>query len=140
MIRIYTGIVGDLFHIGHLNHFKQIKGLFAGASIKLIAGVHSDKDVETYKRTPFIIQEHRYEIIRSCRYVDEVIEAAPLAVTESLLTKYNIDFVAHGDDITTDIYHEVPIEKGIMIYVPYTKNISTTEIASKYRKWSHGKL
>ena len=48
MKRVYVDMVGDLFHIGHINMFKQAREL----GDYLIVGVHSDKAVESYKRTP----------------------------------------------------------------------------------------
>ena len=45
MTRVYVDIVGDLFHVGHINLFKQARALFNDSF--LIVGVHSDKDVES---------------------------------------------------------------------------------------------
>ena len=133
MIRVYVDMVADLFHVGHLNlirHAKQFGNY-------LIVGIHSDKDVASYKREPIISEKNRYEIIRSCRYVDEVIESAPLKITEEFLQKHKIDFVIHGDDTSEQLkeQHEIPLRKNIVKYVPYTKGISTTEIISKIKNF-----
>lgn len=127
MIRIYADVVCDFFHIGHINMFKQAREF----GDYLIVGVHSDLDVESYKRTPIFRENERYEIVRNCRLVDEVIEAAPLKVTEELLDKYKIDVVVHGDDAKQSEYHQVAIDRGIMKYVKYTQNISSTAFFQK---------
>ena len=131
MKRIYTAVVCDIFHVGHLNLFRQAREL----GDYLIVGVHSDSAVESYKRKPIFREKDRYEIIRNCRLVDEVIEAAPLVLTEEMVDKYQIDIVVHGDDfVGNDKYHQVAIDKGIMKYVKYTKGISTTEIIESYSR------
>ena len=41
----------------------------------------------TYKEKPIISYNDRLEIIRSCKYVDEVYENADLITTDDLLNK-----------------------------------------------------
>tara|TARA_R100000152_G_C6781665_1_gene216716 strand:- start:8 stop:403 length:396 start_codon:yes stop_codon:yes gene_type:complete len=124
MRRVYSDIVGDLFHIGHINMFKQAREY----GDYLIVGVHSDKTVESYKRKPIICENDRYEIIRNCKLVDEVIIDAPLVITHDYINKNKIDIVVHGDDNLFSENYKVPIEMQIMKYVPYTKGVSTSEI------------
>ena len=129
MKRVYVDAVADLFHVGHLNLFKRAKkeGDF------LVVGIHSDKTVESYKRTPIIEQEQRDQIVRACKYVDEVIEDAPLIVTKDFMTEHEIDLVIHGDDCGDHfgIQHGDPIKVGKMKYLPYTKGISTSMIIDR---------
>ena len=122
-------MVADLFHAGHLNLIRQAKEF----GDYLIVGIHSDEGVTSYKRRPIINEKDRYEMARGCKYVDEVVEAAPLIITEDFLEKHKIDFVVHGDDVTAKIkkQHKVPLEKNIMKYIPYTEGISTTKIIKK---------
>jgi len=42
--------------------------------------------------------QERYEAIRHCRYVDEVVVDAPWTLDMEFLTKHKIDFVAHDDE------------------------------------------
>lgn len=137
MTRVYLDIVADLFHIGHLNLFKKAKLL--DTDVYLIVGIHSDESVESYKRVPIIKQEQRYEIVRSCRLVNEVIENAPLVITENFLKDNKIDYVAHGDDINEELkkQHKIPFELGVVKYVPYTSGISTTEIIKRIKNGNH---
>jgi len=132
MIRVYVDMVADLFHVGHLNLIQSARKF----GDTLIVGIHSDEDVSSYKRMPIINEKDRYEMVRSCRYVDEVIEEAPLKITKEFLEKNKIDFVVHGDDVSEELkrQHQVPLELGIVKYVPYTKGTSTTEIIGKIRE------
>ena len=43
-------MVGDLFHIGHINLVRGVGDL----GYNVIVGVHSDVEVESYKRTPLM--------------------------------------------------------------------------------------
>ena len=132
MIRVYTDMAADMFHIGHLNLIKRAKEV----GDYLIVGVHSDDDISNYKRRPIIKEKDRYEIIRSCRYVDEVIEAAPLVMTKEFIETNKIDLIVRGDDITPELLRQqdTPIKMGIIRYVPRTENISTTNIIRKIKE------
>ena len=87
MIRVYVDMVADLFHSGHVNFLKQAKE----CGDYLIVGVHSDKDVASYKRKPIIGEKNRCEMIKSCRYVDKVINNAPLMITKEFIDYNEID-------------------------------------------------
>ncbi len=131
MKRVYVDMVADLFHIGHINIIKQARkhGDF------LIVGVHSDKAVESYKRTPIIKENDRYEIVRQCKLVDLVIEDAPLIITNKFIVDNKIDCVFHGDDTNSEFskQHRIPAEMGIMVYGKYTPGISTTSIINRVK-------
>jgi len=132
VIRVYVDMVADLFHVGHLNLIKKAKE----CGDYLIVGIHSDLDVESYKRKPIISEEDRYEIISSCKFIDRVIRAAPLKITRKFIDENDIDIVIHGDD-ENPVYKEqykIPVELGIMRYLPYTKGVSTTEIIKRIKE------
>jgi len=134
MKRVYLDMVADLFHVGHINCIRQARNLFQ-EPVYLIVGVHSDDDVASYKRRPVISEENRYEMVKYCSLVDEVITSAPLTVTKEFLTKNKIDFVIHGDDMSEELrkQHSVPLKMKIVKYVPYTKGVSSTFIINKIK-------
>jgi len=123
----YTYGVFDMFHIGHLNLFKRIKDNFG----KLIVGIHNDEDVMTYKNKPTIPYKDRLEIVKSCKYVDDVYENADLVVTDNLLNKISADYVVAGRENEDYInkYYQVHIDK--LHLIERTKNISSTFIKNK---------
>ena len=129
MIRIYTDMAADMFHVGHLNLIKRARSF----GDYMIVGVDSDKDISNYKRSPIIEEEHRYSIVESCKYVDELIRDAPLIMTEEFLRKHKIDLVVRGDDVTEQHLKQQadPIRLGMMKYVPRTKGVSTSSIIKK---------
>ena len=130
VIRVYTDMVADLFHYGHMEFLKQARAL----GDYLLVGVCADDIVEAQKRRPILTMEERVVSVAGCRYVDEVIPNAPWRFDPAWVEKYDIHLVVHGDDYTREQqehYYGVPIEKGIFRTLPYTKGISTTEIIDR---------
>ena len=125
----YTAGVYDLFHVGHLNLLKNAKSMCD----KLIVGVTVDELV-TYKGKKAIIPyEDRAEIVRSVEYVDAVVPQYDMdKLTMCKKLKANVLFV--GDDWygtpKWEAYEKEFEEAGIqIIYFPYTKGISSTQIS-----------
>lgn len=124
---VYTDIVGDLFHAGHVEFFKKARSF----GDYLIVGVLADDVVEGYKRVPILSLEERVKVVEACKYVDEVIVAPPLRLTEEMIKELHIDYVVHGDDFNKELLEDqygVSLKNGIFRSVPYTKGISTTNI------------
>lgn len=130
MTRIYTDVVGDLFHWGHVNLFRQIRTL----GDYLIVGVNTDELVESYKRRPILTLAERVEMVSACRYVDEVIAGAPAPINADFIAEHKIDLVVRGDDLSPESMHYwygAPIMRGIFKTVPYTSGISTSAIIQR---------
>lgn len=131
-VRVYADVTGDLLHRGHIEFFKKARAL----GDYLIIGVLSDEDVASYKRRPILRLEERVAMVEACKYVDEVIPAAPLRLTEELIQKLQIDYVVHGDDFNETMIHdqyEVAHQLKIFRLIPYTQGISTTNIIQRIK-------
>jgi choline-phosphate cytidylyltransferase len=131
MLRIYTDGVYDLFHRGHLESFKEIKKRHPHS--KIIVGLISDVACSSYKRTPFIKQEDRYEILKAIRYIDEVIFPAPLIIEQDFIHEHHLDLIVHGfsnpaDRQKQEEFFRIPIKLGIFQEIPYWSHESTTNI------------
>lgn len=133
MVIGYTTGVYDLFHIGHLNLFKNAKGMCD----KLIVGVTVD-DLVKYKGKEAIIPfEDRIEIVRSIKYVDAAIPQYDMNKIKTCL-EIGATMLFVGDDwYGTEKWkkYEEDCEKnGIkVIYFPYTKGVSSTQITKAIR-------
>ena len=122
----YTYGVFDMFHIGHLNLFKRIKDNFH----KLIVGVHNDEQVMTYKNKPTIPYQERLEIVKSCKYVDDVCENAELIVTNKLLDSINVNYVVAGRENEEYIKKYYQVDDSRLHLIERTSHISTSNIKS----------
>ena len=123
---VYVGMVGDMFHVGHVNIFKNAR--IFGAY--LIVGVTSDVDTQSYKRLPILNFEERRAVIQACKYVDEI-TLDPLQMSKEFIVTHNIDIVVHGNDMNEETlknFYQEPMEMGILMVLPYTKGISTSDI------------
>ena len=128
MVIGYTTGVYDLFHVGHLNLFKNAKGMCD----KLIVDVTVDELVQYKGKKAMIPFEDRIELVRSCKYVDV---AVPQYDMDKLTAckKLGASYLFVGDDwYGTEKwikYEEEFIKYGIkIVYFPYTKGISSTKI------------
>ena len=128
MVIGYTTGVYDLFHIGHLNLLKNAKGMCD----KLVVGVTVDELVAYKGKQAMIPFEDRIELVRSCKYVDA---AVPQYDMDKLAAckKLGAEFLFVGDDwYGTEKWKEYEkefLEAGIrIVYFPYTKGISSTQI------------
>jgi choline-phosphate cytidylyltransferase len=137
---ICTGVF-DLCHLGHMQFFEKIYKYFEerNIAIKLIVGVYSDYTCELYKRKPIISQDIRYETLKYCKYVDEILEDAPLQITYDFIKKYNIDYVGISmeyKDTEKDVFfHKGAIDMNINIYVDRCDIISSTDIIKKCKNF-----
>jgi len=125
----YVTMVGDLFHYGHVRFLKQAKS----RCDHLLVGIHADNIVQTYKQKPTMSMEERIEVVRACKYVDDVLADAPLITTPELLDKLNIDIVFVSISPTpnyaiNDFYHNIADK---LLTLEYTATISTTNIIKR---------
>jgi cytidyltransferase-like protein len=128
--RVYVDMVGDLFHAGHVSLFREARR----HGDWLVVGVLSDDTAASYKRRPIMSLAERVAVIESCRYVDEVIEDAPMQVTEEFLAAHDIATVVHGDDLSpegAECVYGPAAAAGKLQYVPRTGGISTTQVIQR---------
>lgn len=67
-------------------------------SVHLLVGVCSDESVRKFKASPVLTSLERYESVRHCKWVDEVVEDAPWAVDADFIQTHKIDYVAHDEE------------------------------------------
>ena len=129
---VFTAGTFDLFHYGHLRFLKRIKKIANKNNAKLVVGISTDELVKSYKKyTPIIDYSHRVEIVNGCKFVDKTVKQTVLIGTE-LLKKLKPKII-----VTLSNFKNL---KGIkwakqnnikIIYINYTKGISTTTIKKR---------
>ena len=133
--KVYIAMSADVIHSGHINVIEE------GAKYgKVIIGLLTDEAIATYKRVPILDYEVRKKIFENIKSVEEVVEQDTLDYTKNL-EQIKPDYVVHGDDWKTGVQSKIrenvikTLEKwgGKLIEVPYTKGVSSTDLAEVYR-------
>ncbi|XP_020596234.1 choline-phosphate cytidylyltransferase 2-like [Phalaenopsis equestris] len=137
-VRVYADGIYDLFHFGHARALEQAKKLFPNTY--LLVGCCNDELTHRYKGKTVMTEDERYESLRHCRWVDEVIPDAPWVITKEFLDKHKIDFVAHDSlpyaDVSgagKDVYEFVK-SVGKFKETKRTDGISTSDIIMRMLK------
>lgn len=137
ILRVWVDGCFDMGHFGHVNLLRQAKEaeIVPGMKNFLVVGVHSDQEIARHKRLPIFTETERMEMVRSCKYVDEVVQDAPYITTVATLEKHGCRFTIHGNDLSTsasgvDTYAEVK-EAHRYFEVDRTEGISTTNLIKR---------
>ncbi|KAJ3571815.1 hypothetical protein NP233_g3495 [Leucocoprinus birnbaumii] len=92
VLRIYVDGSFDPLTAGHALHLRQAKLSFP--RVHLLVGVFSDQTIRENNYGASVPEEERYELVRHCRWVDEVIPEAPWKLDDDFLRRNRVDFVA----------------------------------------------
>jgi glycerol-3-phosphate cytidylyltransferase len=136
--KVYTGGTFDLFHRGHVNFLRQCREI----GNYVVVSLNTDDFIERYKGKPPIMNyDERKEVLLSCRYVDEVIPNTDGEDSKPAILTIQPKFVIIGSDwAKKDYYKQMNFTQKwlddnniILVYLPYTENISTTLIKEKLK-------
>lgn len=132
-LRLYMDGIFDMFHFGHALALKQAKDMYP--HVHLIVGVCSDELTHKLKGRTVMNSYERYESVRNCKWVDEVVEDAPWLVDDAFLAKHRIQFVCHdempyGSAGSDDVYAPLKAQ-GKFIATQRTGGISTSDLITR---------
>lgn len=123
----YVGITGDFIHPGIVNIISV-----AARQAPVTVGLLTDKAIANHKRLPYLNYEQRKKTIESIKGVAEVIPQETWSYVSNI-QKLHPRYFVHGDDwkgtqIRTDVIKTLSEYGGILIEIPYTKGISSSEL------------
>ncbi|KAF9138047.1 hypothetical protein BGX30_009643 [Mortierella sp. GBA39] len=132
-VRIYCDGIYDLFHFGHAKALEQAKKAFP--DVHLLVGVCDDQMTHSRKGKTVMTDKERYESVRHCKWVDEVVESAPWFVDQAFLDKHKIDYVAHDDipykSVDSDDVYAFVKNQGCFLPTQRTDGVSTSDLITR---------
>jgi len=136
-LKVYTGGTFDLFHSGHVNFLKRCQQI-SGVDGQVVVALNTDEFIYDYKKKkPVLNFDQRKDVLESCRFVSQVIANVGGSDSKKTIEMVElVDVIAIGSDwARKDYYAQMEFdqdwldEKNIsLIYIPYTKGISSTFI------------
>lgn len=134
---IYTDMVADLYHYGHMRWLNNIYNKFIkNTNNKLFVGVHNDKTAHSYKRFPIMTMEERIETLSYNPYIDKIIPNAPINISKDYINKYKLDIICIPNNRTDEeikYMYNIPFKLKMIHKLDYTNTISTTEIIQRIK-------
>lgn len=124
----------DLFHVGHVRLLKRLSEL----GDKLIVGISSDEFNQGKGKDSFFSYQERAEIVKSCRYVDDVFPEHNWEQKVDDIKKYEADIFAIGDDWEGKF--DFLKERCEVVYLSRTASISTTAIKKRLSQYDTSEL
>lgn len=112
----------DLFHVGHVRLFERIRQRYD----RLVVAVSTDEFNAIKGKRSVVPYADRVEMVRSCRWVDEVIPETDWAQKERDIVAVGADAVVMGSDWEGRFDHLKPLCD--VVYLPRTEGVSSTEL------------
>lgn len=127
----------DLFHEGHVNFLKECRSRCDHLTVAL----NTDEFAARYKRPTIIHLGGRSFVLRSCRYVDNVLVNVGDEDSRKVINYCGADVVFHGDDWQGEDFLKqlgvtqewLDLVKVRIEYVPYSGLTSTSEIIERIK-------
>ena len=124
MKRILTYGTFDLLHFGHIEILRRAKAL----GDYLVVAVSTDEFTAIKNKKAYHNYETRKKMLEAVRYVDLVIPEKTWSQKRDDVKKYEIDTVVMGNDWEGNENFESLKDICEVVYLPRTKDISTTKI------------
>lgn len=138
---VYTGGSFDCLHVGHIHFLWQCR-MIAGTDGKVVVSLNTDEFIERYKgkKTVFNYDERvaHLKMVKPA-LLDEIVPNTDGEDSKPAILRVRPNFIVIADDwAKKDYYKQMNFTQDwldennmILIYVPYAKSISTTEIRKR---------
>lgn len=133
--RIYTRMVADLFHVGHVNFLKAARSLGTHLTVCVVP---DQRVLDNKGKLPVLDQAERVAAVAACKYVDAVITDSPVNATVEFMKQHGFNlytFACANEKERVDKYQQCALLPPEMVQeLDYTPGISTTEIVRRILK------
>lgn len=130
--RVYTRMVADLFHQGHVNFLQAARALGTHLTVCVVS---DERVVENKGKLPVMKQAERAAVVAACKYVDAVMTETPANVTVEFMQKNGFDiytFACACEQERSDKYQLCGTLPAEMIQeLTYTPGISTSDVVMR---------
>lgn len=127
--RVYTRMVADLFHEGHVNFLRAARALGTHLTVCVVS---DERVAENKGKQPVMKQAERAAIVAACRYVDAVLTETPASVNPEYMQQHGFNIYTfacaseHERREKLELCASLPAE--MIQELPYTPGISTSDI------------
>lgn len=131
-LMVYTGGTFDLIHSGHVNFLRRCAQIG-----NVTVALNTDEFITSYKgKPPVMSYSERFEVLSEFRCVRNIIPNHGGADSKPSILEVCPDIIAIGSDwARKDYYKQMGFTQDwldeyhiSLMYIPYTKGISTTEL------------
>ncbi|MBS0588438.1 MAG: adenylyltransferase/cytidyltransferase family protein [Proteobacteria bacterium] len=127
--RVYTRMVADLFHEGHVNFLRAARALGTHLTVCVVS---DERVMENKGKLPVMKQAERAAVVAACKYVDAVTTETPPGVTLEFMQQHGFDiytFACASEQERRDKYQLCESLPPEMIQeLTYTPDISTSDL------------
>jgi phosphoenolpyruvate phosphomutase len=138
MKTVYTYLVMDLLHEGHLLYLKNAKAL-AGEGGKLIIGILTDEAVMEKKPKPTLSFPERMRIAEAIKYIDIVVAQETYSPADNVIgikPDILVESTSHDFEDIEEMQNQLEDLniKTKIITLPYYPSQSSTDIKKKIKE------
>jgi D-beta-D-heptose 7-phosphate kinase / D-beta-D-heptose 1-phosphate adenosyltransferase len=130
---VYTYVVADLLHIGHIEYLKKAKSF----GDKLVVGVLTKKAVMEKKQKPILSLSERVKLVKSLKCVDMVViqeTYSPISNVKKIKPNILIESDSHSEEDLKIIKKATQSINGKTIILPYYSKQSSSKIKTRIKK------
>ncbi|PXW86024.1 cytidyltransferase-like protein [Nitrosomonas sp. Nm84] len=130
--RVYTRMVADLFHEGHVNFLRAARALGTHLTVCVVS---DERVVENKGKLPVMKQAERAAAVSACKYVDAVMTETPANVSAEFMQQHGFDiytFACASEQERIDKYKLCETLPAQTIQeLEYTPGISTSDLVTR---------
>lgn len=133
---IYTYVVADLLHTGHILYLENAKAL-GGEDAKLIVGVLTDDAVMEKKPRPIISFNERLRLIKALKCVDAAVPQgtySPIQNIKNIKPDLLVESASHSEKDLHETKSVMDSLGGHVLILPYYPEQSSTKIKEEVTK------